>query len=247
MISREAYVWTFLSRQIASHLNVLTGSVIPRGQARLSVVGLQHCPVVKIQSVRVSLTTWALTICIFWTIFSIVMHIFPVNTWMLSSHISSLSHRRCFPLQLDSWQLTSQIKCCLQSFSHFILFHAPKSQEYAYEHTLTGPWCILAIWPIMAACHISLFALCRSCNSVTGFCLLDPLDTSGSKRQRSSEGPWVCPTYITGNWRKPHCGPKQPCHGLESNASASETELWPSHFSPGPRFMFVKRNRWKPP
>lgn len=67
------------------------------------------------------------------------------------------------------------------------------------------------------------------------------------KRQRSSEWSWVCPTYITGNWRKPHCGSKQPCHGLKSHASASETELWPSHFSPGQFFMFVKKKKKKEP
>lgn len=167
---------------------------------------------------------------------------------MLSSHISSLSHRRCFPFSLthDNWQAKLNVvstlfsHLCQHSYSFTPL--KARSKRASTHSRVPGVLLLSGIKDpsqqrVISPCLPSAEAVTLSLASVSWTLWT----LAVLKRQRSSEGPWVCPTYITGNWRKPHCGPKQPCHGLESHVSASETELWPSHFSPGPRFYVCKK------
>ncbi len=160
---------------------------------------------------------------------------------MLSSHISSLSHRRCFPFSLtrDNWQAKLNVVSSLSRTSYSFTPLKARSMRTSTHSQVPGVFLLSdpSQQRVISPCLPSAEAVTLSLASVSW--ILWTLAVV--KRQRSSEGPWVCPTYITGNWRKPHCGPKQPCHGLESNASASETELWPSHFSPGPRFYVCKK------
>lgn len=75
--------------------------VIPHGVSKAISWETMHCPVAK----RPSLTSWALTVCFSEFFFPSQCTFFSVNN-MLSTRISSLSHRRCFPFSLtrDNWQ-----------------------------------------------------------------------------------------------------------------------------------------------
>lgn len=84
VISKEAYVWIFLSCQIASHFNVLTGLWFLGGQARLSAESLSIVQWPKGCVAEFDILSF--NYMFFWNIFSIVMHIFPSQQHAFYSH-----------------------------------------------------------------------------------------------------------------------------------------------------------------